>query len=172
VSNQLPEPPSSLPPPEQGETSASASPRNVLVGALAVILIGSFLPWASATAPFIGTINKNGVEGDGLIVAAISGLGLFQLLFGSKKKGQVPSTSVWLGLVVAAVCIYDIVDVQSANDDLEFGVVQVGVGLWMSTAGALVVFALGLKYREKSARGSRRVLRRRGRSSPTELGGD
>ena len=134
------------------------------MGALAVILIGSFLPWASVTAPFIGTINKNGVEGDGLIVAAISGLGLFQLLFGSKKKGQVPSTSVWLGLVVAAVCIYDIVDVQSANEDLEIGVIQVGVGLWMSTAGALVVFALGLKNRDKSPRGSRRGFGRRARN--------
>ena len=137
-----------------------------------VILIGSFLPWATATAPFIGTINKNGVEGDGLIVAVMSGLGLFQLLFGSKKKGQVPSPSLWLGLVVAAVCIYDIVDVQSANEDLEIGVIQVGVGLWLSTAGALVVCALGLKYREKSAQGSRRGLRRSGRSSSAELGGD
>lgn len=172
MNDEVPEPPGSLPPPGHGEVSTSASPRNVLVGALAVVLIGSFLPWATVTAPFIGTINKNGVEGDGLIVAVISGLGLFQLLFGSKKKGQVPSTSIWVGLVVAAVCIYDIVDVQSANEDLEIGVIQVGVGLWMSTAGALVVFALGLKYREKSAHGSRRGLRRRGRSSPTELGGD
>ena len=164
MSDQLPKPPSSLSPPELGEASISAGPRNLLVGALSVVLIGSFLPWATVTAPFIGTVNKNGVEGDGLIVAVISGLGLFQLLFSSKKTGLIPSTSIWLGLAVASVCIYDIVDVQSANDELGIGMIQVGVGLWMSTAGALVVFALGLKNRDKSARGSRRGFGRRARN--------
>lgn len=146
------------PPPSDTEDSPQGRPRQLLAAALSVVLVGSFLPWATITAPFIGQVNKNGVEGDGVITAVVSGLALFQFLLSTKKTALVPSGTMWIGLVLSGICVYDLIDVYSRKDEFEIGIVQVGVGLWMSTAGALVVLFVGIRNRR-----ARRFLTRRKR---------
>jgi hypothetical protein len=54
----------------------------VLGGAVAVLL-GSLLPWAEVTAPFVGTITVSGTDGDGLLTLLgailVAGLGFATL---------------------------------------------------------------------------------------------
>src|SRR5262245_20666262 len=68
--------------------SAGVAPW-VVIAAAAAIAIGSFLPWATVSAPLVGTISKSGVQGGDGIVSLV-GAGVLALLafiaIGSRKR--------------------------------------------------------------------------------------
>ncbi|MEV4624270.1 hypothetical protein AB0J74_36865 [Asanoa sp. NPDC049573] len=125
--------------------------------------MGSFLPWASVSGPFMGTISASGVDGtaDGWIIAA---LGL--VLAGSGTlilRGQRMPTAVRIVAVLAALALLglglgELADLSSAEESMRhdlasasevdvFGIgesmigavqVRVGTGLWLINLAGLV----------------------------------
>lgn len=145
-----------LPPPPQAAAAGGArvglSPAVVaiLAGAGALIL-GSFLPWVKASAPFLGTITKSGVEGgDGwiLIILAIAILGMCWPVFTRRplNSGAAFTISI-LGLLALALGVYEWADVSARADDLGDSapvIATVGAGIYVVVAGALAVIAGGV----------------------------
>lgn len=144
--SNIPPPPIS---PPINDVPPTAKARQLLLVAFGSVLLGSFLPWVTVTAPFIGRISKNGIEGDGVITAVVAGLCLLQLILGSARGAKIPGATRWFGIALTGLCIYEIVDVYQTGSELEIGVVQVGVGLWLTAAGAALVLYLGFRFGEK-----------------------
>jgi hypothetical protein len=53
------------------ETTAERLAGWAAIGGGALVAIGSLMPWLSITAPFVGTISKNGTDGDGKITLVV-----------------------------------------------------------------------------------------------------
>jgi hypothetical protein len=66
----------------------------------ALVLMGAFLPWLTATAPFVGTVNRSLVDygSDGVILAA---LGTVALFIGLVMAVRGPAILAGLGGIVA-----------------------------------------------------------------------
>lgn len=119
----------------------------VFAGAVALI-VGALLPWVKAEAG-IFSVTKNGIDGDGALTLALGvAIGLAFLL------ARAPKATAWLVIAFAAaataVAGYDAIDVSKQAHDLteqsSFVHVSasVGVGLWLSLAGAVVALVGGL----------------------------
>ncbi len=111
------------------------------------MVIGALLPWATVSAAFVGTINKAGTDGDGVITLlfglAIAGMG-WPLLTRGRLPLWAAITVLVLGVLATLICLYDIVDVSSKADDLEgVATASVGIGLWLSAIAAVGVCAGG-----------------------------
>jgi hypothetical protein len=132
-----------------------------VLGAGAAAIVGSFLPWASVTAPIVGTITASGVDGsDGWITA---GLGLVLVVYGTLiLRGQRIPNAVPILVVLAAVAllgisVWKVADLSAAEDRMRvematatkddvFGIarsmsnatqMKVGIGLWLITLAGL-----------------------------------
>lgn len=120
------------------------------VGGAGAGLVGSLLPWAQVTAPFIGTVSKAGTEGDGvitlLLALAIGVMGI-AVLRGSPAR-SIGIVIAIAGALGAAICLYDLVDIQQrfADVDQELVKANVGVGLILTGLGMGVAVAGGLGY--------------------------
>lgn len=123
-----------------------------------LITLGSLLPWATATAPFLGTINVSGVDGDGKITLI---LGVLILLTGvarfarSSLPGLLQVSPAVLGLIVGIVAGIDLVNVSSRISDLKaeaqgLATASVGVGLWVTLLGAILAVYAGVAARRES----------------------
>lgn len=115
------------------------------------MIIGAFLPWATVTAPFLGTISKNGIDGDGVftlvagVVVAVLGFPLISQR--ALKPGRGIPIAIVSGLA-AAIGIYDLVDVNNAANDLEGPVAaSAGAGLYLTAAGAVAALVGGIMVR-------------------------
>lgn len=105
--------------------------------------LGAFLPWAKATAPFIGTVTASGLEGgDGWMAVVLGVLAVvfgFKLLNDGAGRGGLVIVAVVAGLLTAV----EISNVESAVDDAraesDLLVVDVGVGLWIMAAGVVAI---------------------------------
>jgi hypothetical protein len=133
----------------------NASPINrvpglvVLAGAT-VLVIGSFLPWITATAPFVGTITRSLMDGgsDGLFLDSVGGV---VLLIGLAMTIRGPmrgiSLAAILTLVVAAVIVlFDYNDLQGRVANVTSAsnliIASVGAGPYVSAFG-IVIAAIG-----------------------------
>jgi hypothetical protein len=76
-----PQPPPPPPPAPSGLMRNPVVPgaTMALLGGVLIVL-GSFLPWLTATAPLVGTISRNGMEGGDGIITLI--LGVVTILIG------------------------------------------------------------------------------------------
>jgi hypothetical protein len=120
----------------------------VLTGAAAVV-IGTFLPWMEASAPFVGTITRDLISSpDGEILAGIGAVGgLLGLLLLLRGPGIVAGA---LALLVAAgagyVLTFDYQEVSQTVSGVTGGsvpvIAHVGPGPYLSGLG-LVVWILG-----------------------------
>lgn len=106
-----------------------------------VVIIGSILPWATAQSAF-GSINKNGIEGDGKITLATGIIAILcgiAILVSEKNSG-------WIGLAVIAsiasmaVAIIDLIDVSNKLSGVsnEFIQASAGIGLYVVLVGGIV----------------------------------
>lgn len=137
-----------FPPPElavgpQEDSVLKQKRRLVRISALTAIVVGAFLPWASISAPFIGSINKNGIDGDGAVTLVLAGIGIIANLrqsANSTLRSHHTTTAV-IGVICGGIAVVDMVDVSRLADDTDLAVVQIGIGLWVTLASALV--ALG-----------------------------
>jgi hypothetical protein len=119
----------------------------VVVAGVALIALGSFLPWASVTL-FGAEITIDGMDGDGPITlfgAFVVGALMLAAHLQRPSTAKVVTSLVFAALVTL-VAIVDIVDVQSRVADVEGGVgldvdASIGVGLWMVLLGGVVATA-------------------------------
>lgn len=144
-------------------TSSSLRPSLFLVvgGALAMG-VGAFLPWIKATAPFVGSITRSGVEdgGDGIFVVAmaIALLALAWPLYTGRPLSQLASIGVVLvALAGVALGFVDIADVTERVNDIKgnnagvSATASVGVGLYLVIGGAVLAGVGGIIEWFKSA---------------------
>lgn len=121
-----------------------------LLGGLALI-VGSFLPWITATAPLVGSISKSGMDdgGDGTITLvlgiAVAALCLVRLL-GANTSMASAVLILLAGIGAAFIGFIDLADIQervsSATEISSSISASAGAGLWAVIIGA-IVSALG-----------------------------
>jgi hypothetical protein len=120
-----------------------------------LIVLGSFLPWLTATAPFVGTITRNGMEGGDGIITLI--LGVLTILIGvsqltaTRMPALLQRSSIVTGAITGAVAIYDYVEVQRRIEDVkeqsELISASVGAGIWTLIVGAILAIVGGVVVR-------------------------
>jgi hypothetical protein len=183
-----PVPPSTGDPSHHDQPPGAASPPEpapkrpiqpwIVLGAGAAVIFGSFLPWASVTAPIVGTITASGVDGsDGWITA---GLGLILVVYatlilrGQRIPNAVPILVVLAAVTVLGIGVWKVADLSAAEDRMReematatkddvFGIarsmsnatqMKVGIGLWLiplaGLAGSITTALMTLAhYRSK-----------------------
>ena len=141
-----PAPASTAASPQATQTSGVLLPTILVLGGGVLLVVGSFLPWATASTVF-GSLSRSGVDGgDGWITTII---GVLILLFGAMTLRQA-SRGVNLLVAVAAaiaflVFVFDLVDVNNRIASIEaqgqgLALGTVGFGLWLVGLGAIVAF--------------------------------
>lgn len=135
----------------------------IVSGCLAAL--GSTMPWATLTAPFVGQVDVRGTSGDGritlLLGLALATQGL--LLLTGKRGGDRLWVAVHVaGLIVAAIGIYNYINLTDSDGSSEYVGVSVGPGVYLVALGGVgaVVSA--------SVRGFRRDPRTLAASSEAE----
>jgi hypothetical protein len=116
----------------------------ILIASGAALLVGAFLPWLEATTIF-GNITRSGVSygPDALVTAGIgTALGVLGILL---VTGQtIPRWIRMLAIVAAAaalaIVVYDYGRLENRANSVVSDVAQasVGIGLWLSLAGAII----------------------------------
>ncbi len=146
-------------PPNQ--TNAEPEPPNRIagflgIGAAILVIVGSFSPWVTVSV-FFGTVEVNGMDGDGKITLGC-GLGAMVLLAVHLFARSHPTWTAFLATaafllsgIIGAADWSDLNDLlaTSNEDDLDFGVLaRVGWGLQVMTiasfAGALLAGIQGI----------------------------
>jgi hypothetical protein len=129
--------------------------------AAALVAAGSFLPWITATAAFVGTITRSGLDGGGdgvvtlvaAVVIAIGGL-LLATRPGSPSLGRLATFAggVLAGLILAADYSNISERVRSISSDV--ATASVGAGLYVIGLGAVlaVVAAIAAKDPRRQAK--------------------
>jgi len=105
------------------------------------VVLGAFLAWATVTAGLI-SVSRAGTDGDGVItlvlgvVLAATAVGL---VMQNGARRVLASVATVVSVIIFAVAVYDIVDVQWLVNEAEAsGLVDasVGPGLWLTAVGA------------------------------------
>lgn len=113
----------------------------VLYVGAAALVIGSLLPWATLTAPFVGRISRAGIDdgGDGVFTAMI---GIAAAILAWKNgDGGTKKTAIALGLLGAAaagIVLWDGYDIAAVEDE-DIANISVGSGLYVAGAGAVAL---------------------------------
>jgi hypothetical protein len=126
----------------------------VVIAAAAAIAIGSFLPWVTLSAPFVGTISKSGVQGgDGivsLVGAGVLALLAFIAIGTSRARGFLSLLIVLVSAGVAALGGYEFADLANKFHALKKApsiggsvLPMYGTGLYVLTAGAALALIAG-----------------------------
>ncbi|MEO8694284.1 MAG: DUF2510 domain-containing protein [Acidimicrobiales bacterium] len=131
-------------------TSAGATTKRTWMLALflsgVATIAGAFMTWASVTAPFFGTINMSGTDGDGKITgvagAAVVACGWFAINRGPQTWALV--LALLAGLGVTAVGGWDLIDIQNSVDDSGLALVRVGSGLWLTVVAGIATSAAAI----------------------------
>lgn len=113
-----------------------------ILGGAALLIVSPFFPFLSATAAFVGSISRSGVEitnGEALVLSAvgvIAGLVALRSLGGRKSAGL-----VLLGIVGIALTFYYFIQVDERVRDVgsEAAIASIGAGIWTAFAGAALV---------------------------------
>ena len=115
----------------------------ILIASGATLLVGAVLPWLEATTIF-GNITRSGVSygPDALMTAGIgAALGVLGILLVTGHT--IPRSIRMLAIVAAAaaliIVVYDYGQLKDRADSVVSDVAQasVGIGLWVSLAGAV-----------------------------------
>jgi hypothetical protein len=138
-------------PSPQAKTAVSRLAGALVCGGAAGVIVGTFLPWLSASAAFVGTISRDLISsGDGQFlagVAAVGGLiGLWLLLRGPSVSGGI--LVLLLAVVAGFILVIDYQDVSQRVANLTAGtssmIADVGPGPYLSGLGLLVWVIGGL----------------------------
>lgn len=151
----LPPPPSATAGMVPDERTQSTEQRQaawlIVVGAV-VAGLAAFLPWAVIRAPFVGQLNKTGIEGDGVFALLLAGgvgiCGIRNLSQQAQAKSHLVIATVLTGLLLL-LAGYEFVDISRVVEDadselpisislgsgvyvLGFGALLAGVGCWLA----------------------------------------
>lgn len=127
-----------------------------------LIAAGSLMPWVEATAAFVGSLSRSGIDGGGDGVITLSA-GVVVALVGLYALVQTGQEGIFAlgavgGLVAAGIAIVNYNEASGRVVEFtatagELGTASVGAGLWVLGAGgvvALVAAATGLFSSEAS----------------------
>ncbi len=113
----------------------------MLVGGALAIVGGLFLPWATLTAPIVGTLSVYGSQGDGIFAAGAGALAIVAgILTLNGKVGTAPKVLAGIGTAVVALIV--LIDFPSVTETVsDTALAQVGTGMYalIVAAGLLVV---------------------------------
>lgn len=118
-------------------------------GGAALLALACFLPWITASAPFIGTISRNGMDngGDGvwLLVGAVAvfAIAMWGAFTGRENAASIGWIYMALGVITFVVGVLeknDVTDrIATATSASSLIVASTGTGIWLIfVAGALV----------------------------------
>ncbi len=115
----------------------------VTIVAGAGLILGSLLPWATVTAPIVGTVNFTATDGDGmftLIIGFVVGLmGVLGLVRGVATPGLVVlALAVVFAGLIAVTDLANVAEMATEINDENFGAASVGIGLWLVTVSTVV----------------------------------
>jgi hypothetical protein len=104
-----------------------------------VVCIGSVLPWASFTAGLVGTVDLAGTQGDGILTLA-GGVLIALFGFGAYATGRrgLAIGSMIVGVLCLLGALWTLTSLPERLETLEGVSAQIGIGLWVLAAGALV----------------------------------
>jgi hypothetical protein len=152
-----PQPPPPPPPAPSGLMRNPVVPgaTMALLGGVLIVL-GSFLPWLTATAPLVGTISRNGMEGGDGIITLI--LGVVTILIGvtqltaTNLPTLVQRSTIVTGAITGIVAIINYLNVQRRIEDVreesELIAASVGAGIWTLIVGAVLAIVGGVLVRK------------------------
>ena len=118
----------------------------MIAGAIAAI-VAAFLPWISATAAFVGSESRNGLDGDGQITIVL-GLAAVVLAAVALRRQPAPLAALvivaGLGALIAVIGVIDYVDAKNRIGDLTaeerpLVAISIGVGLYLTIAAGIAV---------------------------------
>jgi len=127
--------------------SSSLAPAALAVVGGAMLLFGVFLPWAS-----IGIVSVAGLDADAEVAVASALLGGLTILAGARlaKEPEGWRALAALAVIAGVVAAAKVVQLRGREADI-FGTavqVQVGAGLWMMLAGAVLALLAALMVRQ------------------------
>jgi uncharacterized PurR-regulated membrane protein YhhQ (DUF165 family) len=119
------------------------------------MIVGSFLSWMKATAPFVGTLSKSGVDGgsDGWISV---GLGIV-IIASTIRYRRTHKLAIWGIALPGALCgvlvIFELADISRRFADVkaqtDLVATSYGPGLIVIAAAAIAAFICGLTLRQQ-----------------------
>lgn len=120
-----------------------------MIGGGTALILGSFLPWIKASAPFVGTITKAGTDGggDGWIVVACGVVAIVLGVNAINGPQWASRAAIVFAVLTAIVVGYEFVQVHDRLDSVRGeSLIQAdyGVGLFLCAAGAVAVFVGGM----------------------------
>jgi hypothetical protein len=105
-----------------------------IVGAATIaVAIGSVMPWITAQWA-VGRMTVTGTDGDGRVTIVAATAAVIAIAVGAKIRSRhqlLPALGLLAGAIVAATAIYDTVTIRH----------NIGAGLWIVDAGAVVLIA-------------------------------
>jgi len=122
----------------------------VIIGAGIAAVVGSFLPWATVTAAFVGTISVTGTDqrgGDGWLVVALGlaavAVGIF-LVRGRRLAKTTSAVTVALFGLASFEILYIATKLGDSSFDSAFiANASIGIGLWLVLAAGIAA-AVGM----------------------------
>lgn len=102
-----------------------------------LVVIGAFLPWASV----LDIVDKNGIEGDGVLTLILAIIGAGALLLGRGRLWGLITMLIAASLI-ALIGFVDLADVGRVADQL--GVVETGAGLWLTALAGVAWTGLSI----------------------------
>lgn len=131
-----------------------------------LLVLGSFLPWVTISAPFIGSISKSGMDGGDGWITVIAGAvaGVFVYRNWGRVAPALRNALLACGIVATLLTVYEFVDIGSTKSDLEsetddddlFGAdagdlvdISYGFGLFVLVAGSAATVAGGVLTRQR-----------------------
>jgi hypothetical protein len=130
-----------------GDVSGTNAPALGMIAGGIILAVGSLMPWLTATAAFVGTVSRNGIDGggDGLVTLIAGGcvaLGGVARVMRSRWSQFARGLGGLASAVAGVVAVYDIGSVSKRVADLTSGtsgvIASVGVGLYVALIGAAV----------------------------------
>jgi hypothetical protein len=134
-------------PPQSGVVSSTNTPALGMIAGGIILAVGSLMPWLTATAAFVGTVSRNGIDGggDGLVTLVAGGcvaLGGVARVMRSRWSQFARGLGGLASAGAGVVAVYDIGSVSKRVADLTSGtsgvIASVGVGLYVALIGAAV----------------------------------
>lgn len=108
-----------------------------VLGALG-LLLGAVMPWATITAPLVGTVTIPGYRGDGILTGGLGLVLLLAVMAVQGKPGERYSPLIAIfGALALVLTVPKISSIGGVDTPGAFS--EIGIGLWISIIGGVLV---------------------------------
>lgn len=110
-----------------------------------LILIGAFLPWATASTIF-GSVSVSGIDRDGMITFILSVMAIGVIYYGRQRLKRKNSGVGLLivGFIIVIIALVDGVGVAEISKDIDIAYIQIGIGLYLTGIGGFGLIISGI----------------------------